>query len=288
MSQFLGASLFDLFVVVNLGLALALYLGAVSRIRRTGGPSWPRWCTACFVIGIGLLALVYLGPLGAWSHTFFWVHMTQHLVVTMAAAPLLVLGAPITLAFRASGPRQRRTIVRALRSRPVEILTNPVLTWILFAGTLLAVHFTPFYDWALANHGVTVMIEQPLFLIVAVLYYLPLIGTNLLPQRPSHAVRLASLALMMIPEAVIGAAIYFSPVLLYDGFAVERPFGPDALTDQQLSGALMWALVMVVDSFWMMWVAADWWSSEERRSRRQDAEIAQERLSAPAAGSTTG
>lgn len=286
--QFLGASLFDLFVVVNLALALALYLGAVVRVRRAGGPRWPRWCTACFVVGIGLLALVYLGPVGAWSHTFFWVHMTQHLVVTMAAAPLLVLGAPITLAFRASGPRQRRAIVSALRSRPVEVLTNPVLTWILFAGTLMAVHFTPFYDWALTNHGVTVMIEQPLFLAVAVLYYLPLIGTNLLPHRPSHAVRLASLALMMVPEAVIGAVIYFSPVLLYDGFVVERPFGPDAVTDQQLSGALMWALVMVVDSFWMMWVAADWWASEERRSRRQDAEIAAERLSAPPAGSTTG
>lgn len=286
--QFLDASLFDLFVAVNLTLALALYLGAARHVRTAGGPAWPRGYTACFVAGIALLALVYLGPMGAWSHTFFWVHMTQHLVVTMAAAPLLVLGAPITLAFRASGPRQRRAIVAALRSRAVLIMTNPVLTWVLFAGALLAVHFTPFYDWALTNHGVTVMVEQPLFLIVAVLYYLPLIGTNLLPQRPSHGVRLASLALMMIPEAVIGAAIYFSPVLLYDGFAVDRPFGPDALTDQQLSGALMWALVMVVDSFWMMWVAADWWSSEERRSRRQDAEIAAERLSAPAAGSTNG
>ena len=47
------------------------------------------------------------------------------------------------------------------------------------------------------------------------------------------------------------------------------------MPDQQLSGALMWALVMVVDSFWMM-VAADWFSSEERRSRRVDTEIAAE------------
>ena len=80
----------------------------------------------------------------------------------------------------------------------------------------------------------------------------------------------------MIPEALIGAVIYFSPVVLYPAFDVERPFGLAALPDQQLSGALMWALVMVVDAFWMMWVAAEWFTSEERRGRRISAEIAAE------------
>ena len=202
--------------------------------------------------------------------------MTQHLVVTMAAAPLLVLGAPITLAFRASGPRNRRAIVRVLRGRVVRVMTNPILTWLLFAGVLIGAHFTAFYNWALTNHGASVLVEQPMFLIVAMLYYLPLIGTNLLPHRPTHAVRLISLGLMMIPEALIGAVIYFSPVVLYPAFDVERPFGLAALPDQQLSGALMWALVMVVDAFWMMWVAAEWFTSEERRGRRISAELAAE------------
>ncbi|MFM8349860.1 MAG: cytochrome c oxidase assembly protein, partial [Actinomycetales bacterium] len=221
-----------------------------------------------------LIGAMYLGPLAAWSHTFFWVHMTQHLVITMAVAPLLVLGAPITLAFRASNPRNRRLITRALRSTPTRILTNPVVTWVLFASALVGAHFTPFYDWVLANHGTMVAIEQPMFLIVAVLYYLPLIGANLLPHRPSYATRLISLALMMVPEATIGAAIYFSPVVLYDGFDTVRPFGLAALPDQQLSGALMWGLVMTIDAFWMMWVAADWFGSEERRAVREDAKAA--------------
>jgi cytochrome c oxidase assembly factor CtaG len=123
-----------------------------------------------------------------------------------------------------------------------------------------------------------VMVEQPMFLIAALLYYLPLIGTNLLPQRPTHGMRLLSLAMMMIPEATIGAVVYFSPVILYHSYDTVRPFGLDAMHDQQLAGALMWGLVMVVDSFWMMWVAADWWSSEERRGRREDALIAAEQL----------
>jgi cytochrome c oxidase assembly factor CtaG len=277
MTTFLAAWRVDLFVAVNLLLAAAWYLWAVRRVRTAHpGARWHWGLTTSFLAGIALLSLMYLGPMAAWSHTFFWVHMTQHLVVTMAAAPLLVLGAPITLAFRASGPRNRRAMVRVLRGRVVRVMTNPILTWLLFAGVLLGAHFTPFYNWALTNHGASILVEQPMFLVVAMLYYLPLIGTNLLPRRPTHAVRLISLGLMMIPEALIGAVIYFSPVVLYPAFDVERPFGLAALPDQQLSGALMWALVMVVDAFWMMWVAAEWFASEERRGRRISAEIAAE------------
>ncbi len=283
MGTFLSAAQFDLFVTANLVGATVAYAWGVRRVRRERGWRWPRWQTACFMSGMTLLAVAYLGPVAAWEHTFFWVHMTQHLIVMMAAAPLIVLGAPVSLVFYASGAANRRRTVRVLRSPVARVATDPVVTWIVFAAVLVGAHFTPFYDWALSNHGVMVMVEQPVFLGAALLYYLPLIGTNLLPRRPSHGVRLLSLGLMMIPEATIGAAIYFAPVILYDSYDTIRPFGLDASHDQKLAGALMWGLVMVVDSFWMMWVAYDWFSSEERRARREDAAIARERGSSPSA-----
>lgn len=289
LGRFLGVWSLDPFIAVNLIAAAGWYLWAV---RRVGRPSpsapWPVGQRLCFLAGILLLALVYLGPMAFWTHTFFWVHMSQHLVVMMAAAPLLILGSPITLAFRASSPgTRRRWVVPILRSRAVRLLTNPILTWLLFATALIGTHFTPFYEWALTNHDADAFIEQPLFLVAALLYYLPLIGGNLQPRRPTHARRLISLALMMIPEALVGAVIYFAPVPLYPSFDTTRPFGLDVLPDQQLSGALMWALVMVVDSFWMMYVAAEWFASEERRGRRVDAEIAAETAAQVAAGPTT-
>ena len=271
LGTFVGASTFDAFVAVNLVLVTGWYLWAVHRTS----VRWPPGSTACFLTGMAILAVVYLGPLPAWSHTFFWAHMTQHLLVMMAAAPLLVLGNPVTLAFAASsGATRRRWIVPILRSRAVRLLTNPYLTWALFAGVLLGAHFTPFYGWALSNHDGDYFIEQPLFLVVAVLYYFPLIGSNLQPQRPTHSFRLVSLALMMVPEAITGAVIYFAPTLLYPFFDRPRPFGLDPLADQQLAGGLMWALVMVVDSFWMMVAAAQWFTDEERKGRRLDAELA--------------
>ena len=272
---FIAVNTFDLFALVNMGIAALWYLWAVRKVQISG--SWNPWHTCAFLLGLTLIALVYLGPVSAWSHTFFWAHMTQHLVVMMAAAPLLVLGAPTTLWFRASSSESRRRwVIPILRSRTVRWLTDPILTWIVFAVALIGMHFTGFYNWALLNHDADYFLEQPIFLIAAFLFYFPLIGSNLQPRRPSHSFRLASLALMMIPEAITGAVIYFAPVILYPAFDKVRPFGLDAMGDQQLSGALMWALVMVVDSGWMMMAASEWFASEEKAGRRVDREIAQE------------
>jgi putative copper resistance protein D len=113
-------------------------------------------------------------------------------------------------------------------------------------------------------------------LIAAFLFYFPLIGSNLQPRRPSHAVRLLSLGTMMFPEALVGAVIYFASVPLYSAFDTVRPFGLSVLDDQRLAGGLMWALVMVVDSGWMMLAAAEWFTSEEKKEAALDRRIAQE------------
>jgi len=272
--QFFSQWSFDVFIAANLMVAAALYVWATNHLQDPAF-RWPRVSTACFQAGLAALAVAYLGPLPAWSHTFFWAHMTAHLIVMMVAAPLIVLGSPIYLWFRVSGSHtRRRVIVPILRSRVVGILTNPVVTWCLFAGVLLFTHFTPFFNWALQNHDADLFIEQPLFLIAALLYYWPVTARNLLPRRPSAAHRVISMSVMMIPEAIVGAVIYFAPVVLYSVFLrANRPFGPDAITDQHLAGGLMWAIVMVVEAFWMMWIATEFFRSEEQRTHKVDAEI---------------
>lgn len=263
----------DVFVLVNLTIVAGLYLTGVRLRRQHGGmPTWPVGRTFAFLSGLGLLVIVWLSPVAGWSHTFFWAHMTQHLVTMMVAAPLLVLGAPLLL-LREASPRhvRDRYIDPALDSRVTRWLTDPIVSWLVFAGVLVGTHFSPFYDWALRNHDAELFIERPLFLAAGLLYYLPLIGSNPLPRRPSPAVKLLSLGALMIPEAIVGAVIYFAPVVLYPTFATaDRPFGPDPLSDQRLSGAIMWAVVMVIDTMWMMVVAAEWFDSEEERSMASD------------------
>ena len=267
----------DLFVTANLLLVTFLYLVAVRIIRRRGLP-WSALRTISFLVGVGLLAVAYLGPFETLAHTYFWAHMSQHLIVMMLAAPFIVLSCPVALTVLATTGRTRAAVIKGLRSPVGLFLVNPVFTWALFVTVLLGSHITPVMEWVLGDHDAMAYVERPLYLIAALLFYYPLIGNDMCARRPRPAIRLLSLGLMMIPETALGAVIFLAPVTLYPSYvAANAAIGADPLLDQQLAGALMWALAMVIDSVWMMVAAVEWWRAEERQTalqeRRERAEV---------------
>jgi putative membrane protein len=272
----------DLFITINLALLISLYLVGVARVRgKSLAWPWPR--TASFFVGIGLLAIAYLGPFETLAHTFFWAHMGQHLLVMMLAAPFIVLSNPVALTVLATQGRVRAGTIRALRSPVALFLINPVFTWILFVTVLVGSHITPVMEWVIGDHDVMAFIERPMYLIAALLFYYPLVGNDMCARRPKAAYRVLSLGLMMIPETVLGAVIFLAPVTLYPTYVyTASSAGWDPFFDQQLAGALMWALTMVIDSFWMMLAAVEWWRSEERKTARLErAEQREAETSAP-------
>ena len=260
----------DLFVTANLLLATALYLIGV-RVLAAKGLKWSAVRTLSFLLGIALLALAYLGPFETLAHTYFWAHMGQHLIVMMLAAPFIVLSCPVALTVLATNGRTRAAIIRGLRSQVGLVLVNPVVTWTLFATVLIGSHVTPVMEWVLGDHDAMAYVERPLYLVAALLFYYPLIGKDMCARRPRPAHRLLSLGLMMIPETALGAVIFLAPVTLYPSYVIATTaVGGDPLVDQQLAGALMWALTMVIDSVWMMVAAVEWWRSEERQTAIQE------------------
>jgi cytochrome c oxidase assembly factor CtaG len=274
-ATFLSSWTFDPVPVVLLIVSALAYLAGVRRLRISQPSSpWPRRCTASFLTGLGLVWFVVLGPIGAYDDVFFWSHMVQHIVLMMLAAPLLLLGAPLLLLLRVCDRRWRHAyIVPVLRSRAVLALTNPVVGWVVFAGVLIGTHFSPFFNYSLNHPIVHDYVEHPLYLAAALIYYYPLIGHNSAPRRMPPSGRVISLFTMMIPETMTGFFIYSSNYLLYPFYGhVARPFGPGALTDQQLAGALMWAGSMIIDSVWVSLAVLEWLHSEERRSHRLDLE----------------
>jgi len=274
--QLLTAWAPDPVVLTGIGLLAAGYLLAV-RVgdgRHPGHP-WPRGRTVAFLTGVALLGLALMGPTGAFDDTFFWAHMTQHLVAMMVVAPLLLLGSPIVALLRASSPGlRRRWLVPLLRSGFARRATHPVTTWVLFAGTLLGTHFSPFYDYATSHPLVHRFVEHPLYLTVALLYYYPLLGGGPTPHRVAPALKVASLVTMMAPETMTGFFLYSATHVFYPTYlAADRPFGPGPLQDQQLGGALMWAGGMILDAAWIALAAREWLRAEERAARRSDAQI---------------
>lgn len=277
--QVLGTWTFDPLPAAGIAAAAVAYLAAAAAVgRRDRGQPWPRLRTASFLGGLLLAWIVLLGPPGAYDDVFFWAHMVQHIALMMVIAPLLLLGSPVLLLLRVAPPAaRRRRLVPVLRSRAARVLTDPVLTWLLFAGVLMGTHFSPFYDEALRHPWVHDFIEHPLYLGAALLYYYPLLDGNPGPRRLAPGLRVASLGLLMVPETATGFFIYAATRVMYPYYeTVSRPFGLSPLADQRFGGILMWGGAMVIDTGWLALAVAAWLRDEQARTRRVDAQLARE------------
>src|ERR1700748_2842773 len=93
--------------LVGLAIVAGLY-----RLGRRGRE--PRRCGACFYGGVLVLVLAIDPPIHAYPDRLFWVHMVQHVLLTMVAPPLLLLGRPWPRVIRPFALDVRRPIVRAL------------------------------------------------------------------------------------------------------------------------------------------------------------------------------
>ncbi len=258
-------------VVAWVVAAGVLYAAGVRRARRRRSRAWPVRRTLAFAAGLVAVLAALASPLAWRAETLLSAHMLQHLVLTLVAAPLVVLGAPLSLALQASRERPRARLAQIIRSRAVRLVTHPLVTWTAFAATLLATHLTGLYDLAVRNaavHG----IEHALYAGTALLFWLPVLGTN--PVRKLHGWlgRTLYLLLAMPPMSAVSAALVYADAPRYPSYAASaRELGISALADQQLAGAYMWvfgSLLMVTATVAIGWQAL---LREERRQQALDA-----------------
>lgn len=221
----------------------------------------------------GLLLVVFtVGPLAAYERHFFWAHMVSNLTIMMIAVPLFLLGRPIDLMVT-KWPR----LETILAGRIFRSICHPVFVWFLFVGTVMGVHVSQFLNYALSHPLIHYLVENPLYVIVAFLYYWSILPGNYSPARLTPAWRVVSLFAMMVPESMTGFFIYMTHSINYPFYLTISGATPDSvLTDQQLGGGLLWAGAMIIDSVWIAVAVQAWYRSEERKSVLVDAEIAAE------------
>ena len=86
------------FVTLAVLLVVTLiYLRGVIAVRqRTDAHHGAKvWQVGCFLSGMLALSAALASPIEALSVHLFWVHMVQHLLLIVAAAPLLVISSPL-------------------------------------------------------------------------------------------------------------------------------------------------------------------------------------------------
>jgi putative membrane protein len=241
----------------------------------------PRWRSWAWYTGLAVLFVALQSPIGAYDTTLFSVHMVQHLMLAMVAAPLLALGAPITLLLRVSSAWVRqRVVLPVLHSWPLRVAAFPVVTWVLFAGVMWATHFSGLYDAALED-PLAHLVEHALYLGTALLFWWPVVGADPSPWRMSHPIRIGYLLVGMPQSSFLGLAILSAPQVLYPHYAtLARDWGPPPLLDQQLAGGIMWVggdMVFLIGLILAVWV---WLRAEEAEGRRVDARLDRERAAA--------
>jgi putative membrane protein len=184
--------------------ALALVPAAAVYLLAARRSDWPLRRSAAFLAGLAALAVAAgLGdqPLAR--------HMAAHALIVCAAAPLLVLGAPVSLALRALPRVQARELAALIRRPPLSLLVHPAFAWTAFVGLQLAFHVTPLFRLAL-HHPAVHVIEHAAFLLSALCFWDCAIGADPIPQRPAAPLR--ALYLLAAMPAMDVAGVYLMAI----------------------------------------------------------------------------
>jgi cytochrome c oxidase assembly factor CtaG len=263
-------------------LGAVVYLIAVHKVNRAHPrvPVPPRRVVA-WLAGLSVILIALVSPIDRYAEELLSVHMIQHLLLSMVAPPLLALGAPITLALRVARPRTRqRVILPVLHSRVVQLLASPPAAWALFTVAMVGTHFSPLYDAALEDPGLHVA-EHAIYLATGVLFWWPIVASDPVPRRMPYLLRAAYVVLQMPVSAAVGLAIYFAPTVLYRHYeTLSRTWGPNAHTDQQIGGMLMWGIGDVLLLLTIPVIVAAWMEAVDVVAARTDARLGAARAAA--------
>jgi putative membrane protein len=229
-------------------------------------PGWEARTTtrrqrAHFLGGVATLLVALGPPLDDWSgYMLVSAHMVQHLLLTLVAPPLLLLGLPVWLL----EPLTRRPLINRLFYFATRAPVALVLPGLIFALW----HVPVLYEAAL-EHELVHALEHQIFLLTGLLAWWPLVGP--LPGWPRLSPPLQCLYLFgwTIPGGVVGAIITMGTVPLYPHYAAApRMWGIGLATDQEIAGLLMWVGTNTVYLVLISIIFFRWAAAEEAKERR--------------------
>jgi cytochrome c oxidase assembly factor CtaG len=280
----LGAWQLEPATVALLAASAVLYLAGVRRVAELYPRNpWRPLRTRFFLAGLAALGLALLSPIDTYAEVLFSVHMVQHMLLMMVAAPLLVLGTPVSLLVRAAGRSRHHQVMAVLRSWPVKALTHPMVAWVGYAAVLWGTHFSGLYDAAVRNPAVHAA-EHALFLVSALLLWWPVVGLEPSHWRLPHPLRVGYLFFQSPVNSFLALTLYSSNRVLYPAYAsTGRTWGPTPLDDLHAGAAIMWIGGDLIFLAATGLAIAAWMRHEDVVTARVDAELAAQRRAAAAA-----
>jgi len=237
--ELLRAWSFEPLVVISLTITALLFIIGLYRLK---GRSIRTWEAFCFALGWLALFIALVSPMHAWGQVLFSAHMTQHEILMLVAAPLLVLGRPLIAFLWALPLNWSRNLGNVAKihwlNRLWRTFTIPFVAWLVHAVALWVWHIPRLFDAVL--HSESVHTAQHLsFLVSALLFWWALI------HGPKGAMGYGAGVLYLFTTSmhsgVLGALITLAGSVWYPSYiGLTSSWGLTPLEDQQLGGLIMW------------------------------------------------
>jgi cytochrome c oxidase assembly factor CtaG len=267
---------FEPWALIPLALSLALYLVGLARLLRRADHSQPaiRRNAILFLLGWLALAGATMSPLHEGGERSFTLHMLEHELIMLLAAPLMALSRPLGVMIWALPPVGRIAVSGWARGGAVYWLwrhaTAPVSATIVQIAVIWLWHAPLLFELALHHEGWH-FAQHVCFLVSALLFWWAMVfgraGTN------GYGVAALCLFATSLVGGGLGALMTFAISPWYADYAAMGMglFGLTPEEDQQLAGLLMWipggmvhagaALILL-----MRWLAAPTSRRETNRS----------------------
>jgi len=241
-------------VAICLGVAAALYLGGLARMLSRPARRWPvsKWRVISFGSGLFIIALALLSPIDAFAEELFSVHMAQHLLLVLVAAPLIAISNAQLVYLWLLPLNARRWAGRAIVRIPgIKHAANANMTaWVVcgaFVGSLWFWHAPATYDWALANRWGHAS-EHLVLLATSTAFWRVVVTSG--ERRLSPGMMILMISLVGLQGSFLAALITFAPRPLYAAYATN------SIDDQALGGVLMCipaSFLYLGSSIWALW-----------------------------------
>jgi putative membrane protein len=246
---------FDPGVVVPLVVTGFLYARGA---RRSRGVSISDF--ACFWTGWVVLALALVSPVHPLGEVLFSAHMTQHELLMVGAAPLLVLSRPLAPMLWGLPMSWRKSLGNSVRGPAVRkswsFITGPMAAWWIHAAALWLWHVPRFFQATLENEWIH-SAQHLSFFGSALLFWWSLFYRH---GRAHFGASFLYVFTTAVHTSILGALLTFSSAIWYPAYVqTTSAWGFTVLEDQQLGGLIMWipaALVYLAAGLWLfnMWL----------------------------------
>jgi cytochrome c oxidase assembly factor CtaG len=266
-------------VIVILTTLGVLHVMGWRNLRQRGRKRFANgWRLASYLVGLLLLAIAVMSPIDVLSDQLFFMHMIQHLLMMMFAAPLIMLANPFPT-FLWALPRDLRKRVGGWFQpdhrlyQTLEQILTPGITWMLFISVYLGWHDPNLYNLALRN-GFVHDVEHITFFGVALIFWWRTTGAG--PQigkRLPNLLRAAYSISLVPPNMLAGLAITFASSPIYSHYTtVPRLYGISVMDDQTWSGLIMWipgSMMYILAAIFLIGIQMN---QAKKRSARQAAQ----------------